>query len=83
MAEIAASVFLQLDGAKLPPVVPGKPVPTDAVANANLKRSQEKYFATDWNIQTKIVLSQQFAEREAHQICNKVALPKRTENMGW
>jgi len=83
MAEIAASVFLQLDGAKLPPVAPGKPVPTDAVANANLKRSQEKYFATDWNIQTKIVLSQQFAEREAHQICKKVALPKRTENMGW
>jgi hypothetical protein len=84
MAEHAAFLFQQLDSAKLPPVVECRTASHEFVrGEKSAKQPQEKYFATDWNTETKIVLSQQLAEKEALQICKKVALPKRTENMGW
>jgi hypothetical protein len=84
MSEFAASLFQKLDdtSAKLP-LLQAKLASSEKVVLEDSKQPQQKYFATDWNIETKIVLSQQFAEKEARQICKQAAVPRRTENMGW
>lgn len=83
MAEVAAALFQQLDSAKLPPVPLGRTNTSANQTNGNSKQPTERYFATDWNIESKIVLCQQLAEKESHQICKKAALAKRTEHKGW
>ena len=83
MAHHAMSLFQQLDDAKLPPVVQGRSKSDDIMRADAAVKLPPKYFATDWNTESKIVLCQQLAEKEAMQICKKVALPKRTEHMGW
>jgi hypothetical protein len=84
MSDFAASLFQKLDNASAKlPHLHGKSASAERVVQEDSKQPQEKYFATDWNIETRIVLSQQYAEKEAHQICKKAALSRRTENIGW
>ena len=83
MAEVAAALFHQLDSAKLPTVLQGRKTFSAKETQVNHKPPQERYFATDWNIESKIVLCQQLAEKESNQICKKAALAKRTEYRGW
>jgi hypothetical protein len=80
MSEHALYVFQQLDGVKLPSVVQGTSKSAEIL---RADQPPQKYFATDWNTEAKIVLCEQLAEKEALQICKKVALPRRTEHMGW
>jgi hypothetical protein len=82
MADIAESLFRQLDRGILPQVSHTRQISVEEKSSIDTEKDG-KYYATDWNIETKIVLCDQFAEKEARQICKKVALPKRTENMGW
>jgi hypothetical protein len=82
MSDFAVTMFHQLDSAKLP-FLNNKKAASETGEKAESKQPVEKYFATDWNVETKIILSQELAEKEARQICKKASCPQRTEHLGW